>query len=306
MALAPRPLYDWQLRTRTLALGRETLVAGILNVTPDSFSDGGHFFTPAGATERAVEHALFMLDHGATLIDLGGESTRPGSARLSPDEEQARILPVLEAILRERPSTIVSIDTFHASTAQRAVEAGAEIVNDVSGHLWDPEMSSTCARLGCGAILMHARGTPAEWRSLLPLAKDEVVPLILSELEERVAAAETAGVLRERMVIDPGLGFGKRHDENYPVLAHLEALQHLDLPMMIGASRKSFLGHTLGRAPHLAAVYQGASAPVGARLNATTAANVAAILLGAHILRVHDVQPAAEAAAIADHILLNI
>jgi dihydropteroate synthase len=247
-----------------------------------------------------------MLDHGAGAIDLGGESTRPGSTQLSPDEEQARVLPVLEAILRERPAAILSIDTFHASTAERAVEAGAEIVNDVSGHLWDTAMSAACARLGCGAILMHTRGTPAEWRSLSPLAEDEVVPLVFSGLEERVAVVETAGVPREGIVIDPGLGFGKRHDENYPLLAHLEALQHLDLPVMIGASRKSFLGHTLGLAPHLTAIYEGHSAPAEARGNATTAANVASILMGAHILRVHDVQPATEAAAIADRILLSI
>jgi dihydropteroate synthase len=149
MAFVRRPHYEWQLRTRSLALGRRTFIMGILNVTPDSFSDGGRFFSPEEAPQRALEHAMAMLDQGADIIDLGGESTRPGSARLSPDEEQSRVLPALSAILQERPSTLLSIDTFHASTARYAVEAGAEIVNDVSGHHWDAQMSATCARLAC-------------------------------------------------------------------------------------------------------------------------------------------------------------
>lgn len=304
MAFAPRPLYDWKLRTRTLSLGRRTLVMGILNVTPDSFSDGGYFFSASEAPQRAVEQALSMLDQGADLIDLGGESTRPGSTRLTSDEEQSRVLPVLKAILRERPSTIVSIDTFHASTARCAVEAGAEIVNDVSGHQWDPEMSMTCARLACGTILMHTRGTPAEWKTLPPLEDEEILPLILTSLHAGVAAAEEAGVARERIVIDPGLGFGKRLDENYPILANLTSLHRLGLPLMIGASRKSFLGHTLKRAVRVA-VERDPSLAADVRVNATTSANVAAILMGVHLLRVHDVQPAVEAAAIADRILLS-
>lgn len=303
MAFVPRPLYDWQLRTRSLALGRRTLVMGILNVTPDSFSDGGHYFTPEEAPERALEHAINMLDQGAALIDLGGESTRPGSTRLSPDEEQSRVLPVLSAILRERSSTIVSIDTFHTSTARYAVEAGAEIVNDVSGHLWDTTMSATCAELACGTVLMHTRGTPSEWRTLPPLSPEEVVPLVLTGLAASISIAEASGTLRSRIVVDPGIGFGKRLDENYPLLANLSALHQLGLPMMLGISRKRFLAHTIAQNPYLAGVHAGVPPGVDARLHATTAANVAAILAGVHILRVHDVQPAVEAAAIADHIL---
>lgn len=303
MAFAPRPRYDWRLRTRSLALGQRTLVMGILNVTPDSFSDGGHFYNAASAPERAVAHALQMLDHGADLIDLGGESTRPGATPLSPGEEQERVLPVIAAILRERPQTLISVDTFHAATARLAIEAGAEIVNDVSGHLWDARMSATCAELGCGAVLMHARGTPKEWKTLPALAHDDIMPMIVSELGDRIRAATAAGIARERIVVDPGIGFGKRLDENYPILAHLAELHHLDLPILVGASRKGFLAHTLAQAPSLAAVHQGAMPPANARLSATTAANVAAILAGAHILRVHDVQAAAEAAAIADRIL---
>ena len=294
MAFASRPLYDWHLRTRMLALGHRTLVMGILNVTPDSFSDAGLFFTPKDAPIRALEHAITMLDQGADIIDLGGESTRPGSTRITPDEEQARVLPVLSAILRERPSTIVSIDTFHASTARYAVQAGAEIVNDVSGHLWDEAMSSTCAQLGCGAVLMHTRGTPSEWRSLPALESTEIAPMIVRELEARVLAVTAGGVARNRLVLDPGIGFGKRLDENYPIFAHLDQLHSLGLPLLVGASRKSFLAHTLRQTIR--------TAP-DTRLNSTTAANVAAILSGAHILRVHDVQPAVETAAIADRIL---
>jgi dihydropteroate synthase len=278
---------------------------GVLNVTPDSFSDGGHFYDAASAPERAVAHALDLLDHGADLLDLGGESTRPNATRLSPDEEQDRVLPVLEAILEERSHAIVSIDTFHASTARRAVESGAEIVNDVSGGLWDPDMLSTLASLHCGAILMHTRGTPSEWKTQPALAPDEVMPLILNGLEGRLAAATQAGISRDQIVLDPGLGFGKRMDENYPVLAHLSELQRFNQPILVGASRKSFLAHTVAQAPNLAAVHEGAPPPANARLNATTAANVAAILAGAHILRVHEAQPAAEAAAIADRILVE-
>ena len=301
--MAPRPVYDWHLRTRTLALGRRTLIMGILNVTPDSFSDGGHFYNAAEAPERALAHALEMLDHGADLLDLGGESTRPGAAPLTADEEQARVLPVLEAVLRERPRTILSIDTFHAATARRAIEAGAEIVNDVSGGLWDTAMFPTLAGLDCGAILMHTRGKPNEWKTQAPLSRDEVMPLILSDLEDRLAAARAAGLATNQIVLDPGLGFGKRFDENYPILAHLTDLQRLAHPILVGASRKSFLAHTIAQSPSLAAVHEGLPPPGNARLHPTTAANVAAILAGAHILRVHDVQPAAEAAAIADRIL---
>jgi dihydropteroate synthase len=303
MAFVARPIYEWRLRTRSLTLGRRTLVMGVLNVTPDSFSDGGHFYDAASAPERAVAHALELLDHGADLLDLGGESTRPGAAQLSADEEQARVLPVLEAVRRERPLAVVSIDTFHAATARHAVEAGAEIVNDVSGGLWDAAMLATLAEIGSGAILMHTRGTPAEWKALPALAADEVLPLVMGGLEERLKAAMAAGVSRERIAMDPGLGFGKRLDENYPVLARLGEFRRLGRPIVVGASRKGFLAQTVGQAPSLAAVHEGAPPPVNARLSATIAANVAAILAGAHIVRVHEAQPAAEASAIADRIL---
>jgi dihydropteroate synthase len=276
---------------------------GILNVTPDSFSDGGHFYSPQNAPERALAEAMRMLDEGAQVLDLGGESTRPNATPLPPEEEQARILPVIESILKQRPDAVLSVDTFHASTAQLAVEAGAEIVNDVSGHLWDEGMSTTCAALGCGVVLMHTRGCPQEWRNLPPLAPEQVLPLVLAELADRLEAALAAGIARDKIVLDPGLGFGKRRDENYPLLARLDRLQRFNLPILVGASRKGFLGHTLAESSSVAAALHQTVPHTDARLNATIAANVAAVLAGAHILRVHDVRPAAEAAAVADRIL---
>ena len=276
---------------------------GILNVTPDSFSDGGHFYSPETAPVRAVGHALQMLDEGADLLDIGGESTRPNATPLTPEEEQTRILPVIEAILKQSPAAILSVDTYHASTAQRAIEAGAEIVNDVSGHLWDPAMSQTCAQLGCGAILMHTRGRPQDWPHQSSLAGDEVLPLVLIGLRDRLEAATAAGIPRNKLVLDPGFGFGKRLDENYPILTHLDELHKFNLPILAGVSRKSFLAHTLAQSPALALSLNATPPPPEARIHATTAANTAAILAGAHILRVHDVRPAGEAAAIADRIL---
>jgi len=296
MPLLPRPQFDWHLRTRSLGLGRWTIIMGILNVTPDSFSDGGHFYSAASSTERALAHALRMLDEGAQIIDVGGESTRPGAVPLTPEEEQARILPVIEAVRANRPEAILSVDSFHAATAKRAVEAGAEIVNDVSGFLWDDAMAATCAALDCGVVMMHTRGRPQEWRELAPLAPQAVVPMVANDLGQRLDAATSAGIVRNRIVLDPGVGFGKRGDENYPLLAHFDQLHQLGQPLMLGASRKGFLAETIA---HL----HDAPPAIDARLNATTAANVAAVLAGVHILRVHDVLAAAEAGAVADRIL---
>jgi dihydropteroate synthase len=303
MPFTPRRHHDWHLRTRTLPLGKRTILMGILNVTPDSFSDGGYFYSPQHAPERALTQALKLLEEGADILDLGGESTRPNATPLTPDEEQSRILPVVESILKQKPNTILSIDTFHAATARRAIEAGAEIINDVSGHLWDPDMSKTCAQSGCGAILMHTRGRPQDWPNLPPLAPEAVLPLILKELAERLEAATKAGIPRNKIVLDPGFGFGKRLDENYPLLAHFDQLKQFDLPILAGVSRKGFLAHTLAQSPSLSILLEGATPSMDDRLHATTAANVAAILAGAHILRTHDVRPAAETAAIADQIL---
>jgi dihydropteroate synthase len=300
MSLVRRPHFDWRTRTRTLSLGQQTLVMGILNITPDSFSDGGHFYSPEHAPERALTQAFQMLDEGAHILDIGGESTRPNAIPLTADEEQARVLPVIEAILVQKPETILSIDTHHASTAVCAVEAGVEIVNDVSGHLWDAAMTRNCAQLGCGTVLMHTRGRPQDWATQTPLSSDDILPLILAGLSERIEAATAAGIARNRIVLDPGFGFGKRLDENYPLLAHFDQLQQLNLPILAGVSRKGFLAQAL------APLYEETLPPPEGRLHATTAANVAAILNGAHIVRTHDVLPAVEAAAIADRILAAI
>lgn len=266
---------------------------GVLNITPDSFSDGGYFFDP----RQAVDHALRMLDQGADMIDIGGESTRPSATPLPPVEEQGRVVPVLSAILIARPNAILSVDTYHASTARRAIEVGAEIVNDVSGHLWDEEMTGTCRRFGCGNILMHTHGRPAEWPDQAPMEDAEVLPLVERGLAVCAERALSLGVARDTIVLDPGFGFGKLGDSNYPLLAHFESLQALGFPLLAGISRKRFLAHTIAR------MHDGKAPAANLRLNATTAANTAAALAGAHILRVHDVLQAMEAGAVADAIL---
>jgi dihydropteroate synthase len=278
---------------------------GILNLTPDSFSDGGHFLSP----QSALDHALRLLDDGAHLLDLGGESTRPNATPISPEEEQSRVLPVLEAILGHRPDTILSIDTYRAATARRALEAGAEIVNDVSGLTWDTTgetgdsaMARTCAELPCGAVLMHTRGRPQNWATLPPLPPDGVLPLVRSGLEHALTLAHAAGIAPDRIVLDPGIGFGKLGAENYTLLARLAELHSLGHPILVGLSRKGFLSQTLAQT--LAPLYPAdAPLPMTARDAATHAANVACILAGAHILRVHDVRTARTTAAIADAIL---
>jgi dihydropteroate synthase len=292
MIVAPRPRFGWNLRTRSLTLGERTLVAGVVNVTPDSFSDGGKFLS-AGS---AIEHALRLLEEGADILDIGGESTRPGKhGPVAAQEEIDRVLPVLEAVLAARSDAVISIDTYKAEIARAAAAAGVEIVNDVSGFLWDERMAVTCAELRCGAILMHTRGRSAEWRTLSPLAQNEVVPLVIRGLRERVNAALAAGVQPERVMLDPGFGFGKSLDENYPLLAHFDALHGLGYPLLAGPSRKAFLGRTL------AEIY-GHDAPSHQRSSATLAAVTAAVLAGAHIIRVHEVKAAKEALAIADAI----
>ena len=295
MAFVRRPAAAWQLRSRSLALGARTLVMGVLNVTPDSFSDGGLYLSADAAGARA----LALLDEGADLVDIGGESTRPGLAVLtvSAHEEQDRILPVIEAVLRERSQAVLSVDTYKAETARAAVAAGAEIVNDISGFAWDPAMASTCAEFGCGVVVMHTRGLPPEWPTLPRLAASEVVPLVRSGLAQSLDLAAQAGLSRSRIVLDPGYGFGKIFGENHPLLAHQDELLALGQPLLAGVSRKSFLGRILG------AALGAADVPASARGNATLAATTAAILAGASIVRVHEVRPALEAAAIADAVL---
>ena len=309
-----RSVYQWRLGSRTLELGKRTLVMGVVNVTPDSFSDGGLYIDAA----RAVAFAERLLDEGATIIDVGGESTRPGAsvaaltevrggdlsapAEVSPpasavseDEERRRVLPVIRDLKKRRPEAVISVDTYKSSVAKAAVAEGAEIVNDISGFRWDPKMANTLAELKAGAVLMHTRGRPDEWRNLPPIG--DPVLLIKRELRQWAEAATLAGIKRDRLVLDPGFGFGKSFDENYPLLAHFADLQQLGFPLLAGVSRKSFLGRTLARG--------GKDAPAEERLYGTLAAEVALILKGAHILRTHDVRAAAEAARVADAILAS-
>jgi dihydropteroate synthase len=293
----------WQLHTRTLELGARTLVMGIVNVTPDSFSDGGLYFDP----EAAVARAMQLLDEGADLIDLGAESTRPGSRAggelpaVSAEEEQARLLPVLEGILAARPEAIISVDTYKAATARAALAAGAQIVNDVSGLLWDSAMASVCVEARCGVVLMHTRGRPDQWRAQPELPPDALLRTVREGLQASLDVASKAGITPESIMLDPGYGFGKRFDENFSLLARQQELLQLGRPLLAGLSRKSFLGHTL--APLYGGPESNQAAPVEAREAASLAALVAAILHGASIVRVHAVRPAVEAARIADAVL---
>ncbi len=263
----------WQLRTRTISLGERPLLMGILNVTPDSFSDGGAYLNPSAA----VAQALQLLDEGADLLDLGGESTRPNATPVTAEEEQARILPVLRAILQARPGTIVSVDTYHAATAAVAIQHGAEIINDVSGLLWDAEMAPLLAREKPGTILMHTRGKPQEWATLPPLAPEAVMPHVLSGLRHTLGLARAAGIPEETIVLDPGFGFGKLGSENEILLDRFAELQQLGRPLLAGLSRKRFLtANRPNSSPEM-------------RLEATFEANQRAIRAGAHLLRVHEV-----------------
>ena len=305
-----RPRFQWNLGRRSLVLDERTLVMGVLNVTPDSFSDGGRYFDPPAAIARG----LALLDEGADILDIGGESTRPGTPIDSPiasasagavsaQQELDRVLPVLEGIRRERPSAVLSIDTYKSMVARAALEAGAEIVNDVSGLSWDPAMAATLAAHPCGVVLMHTRGIPAEWAALPALP--DPVPLVLSELRSRADAALGAGIARSSIILDPGFGFGKRGDENYALLARLAEFHSLGLPLLAGVSRKSFLARSRdARMAELAA--SGASTrhrDASDRESITLAATVAAALAGAHIVRVHAVATAIEALAVADAVL---
>lgn len=266
------------------------LVMGVVNVTPDSFSDGGQFLEE----DKAAAHALKLLEEGADILDIGGESTRPGKKEpVSDQQEQARILPVLEAVLKAAPHSVISVDTYRASTARACVAAGVEIVNDVSGLRWDGEMAPMLAKSRCGVVLMHMRGRPEEWHSLPPLP--DPLPLVKRELGEIAEQAVAGGIARECIVLDPGFGFGKSFDENFPLLAQFEKLHELGYPLLSGTSRKSFIGRALAR--------DGADAPPDARLAGSLAAAVISVMKGAHIVRVHDVKETVDAVRVADAVL---
>ena len=272
---------------------------GVLNVTPDSFSDGGKFLD----RDLAVEHAMELLQDGADMIDIGGESTRPGAktsdstgenpikpGAVSEKEELERVIPVIKLLKQMEANALISIDTYKANVARAAVEAGAEIVNDISALRWDPAMRKTVAELKCGTVLMHMRGKPEEWRTLPP--PPDIVTQVKRELREWADAGMMAGIKRERMVLDPGFGFGKNFEENYPMLKRFEEFHEMRYPLLIGVSRKSFLGRALAR--------NGKDATLNERLLGTVAAETTAVLKGAHIIRTHDVRACMDAMRIAD------
>lgn len=279
----PRRPVEWPLAGgQVLALGHQTRVMAILNITPDSFSDGGRLMTP----DQVEERGRALVDEGADLLDIGGESTRPGSEPVSEAEELARVLPVIRAL---RPLGLpISIDTRNAGVARAAVEAGAVIINDVSGLRHDPAMARTAAELGVGLILMHSRATPRDMQA--DPRYDDLIGEVTRELRAACRVAEAAGVAPERIVVDPGLGFAKTADHNLRLMQSLpELAADTGKPLLLGASRKSFIGRVL-------------NLPVDDRLEGSVAVAVAAALAGAHIVRVHDVRATARAVRMADAI----
>ncbi len=265
---------------REIRLGERTLIMGILNVTPDSFSDGGKYADP----DRAFARALELEEQGADVIDIGAESTRPGSARIGAAEELRRLIPVLKR-LRGRLGVPISVDTYKAEVAERALEHGAEIINDPTGLTFEPQLARVVSNHDAGLILNHMRGRPETWAKLPPVP--DVMGAIVRDLEATVSRARRTGIDRAKIVVDPGIGFGKRKEQNAEILARLPELARLELPLMVGPSRKSFLAHPTETETAFA----------------TAAAVAAAVLAGAHIVRVHDVREMRAAADVADEIL---
>ncbi len=276
----PRKRFEWKLRDRTLSLGERTLLIGVLNVTPDSFSDGGKYLDPDRAFARAIE----LEEEGADIIDIGAESTRPGAARVSEAEELRRLVPVLKR-LRGKLTVPLSVDTYKAAVAEKATELDVSILNDPSGLTFDPEMARAAAHANAGLVLNHMRGAPETWAKLPPLK--DAMRVIAAELDASVHRALRAGLDRKHLVADPGLGFGKRKEQNAEILAHLESLTRLEVPILVGASRK----HFLTRESTLETEF------------ATAAAITAAVLHGAHMVRVHDVKAMKAVAEVADEIV---
>ena len=281
---------SWHIRNRVLPIGPRTLIMGILNFTPDSFSDGGQFFT----IDKALAHAEQMISEGADIIDVGGESTRPGGEPVSAEEEIERVIPIIEALV-SRTDTPISVDTTKSEVARAALDAGAAIVNDISALRFDFYVADAVARSGAGLVLMHSRGTPATMHRLPPVA--DIMQEVIHSLRASINMAERRGVKRESIVIDPGIGFGKSQEQNLELIAKLDQLiaAFPDYPLLIGTSRKSFIGRIL-------ADETGTPGPAEDRLHGTMATVTAAILRGAHLVRVHDVKAAAETIRVTESI----
>jgi dihydropteroate synthase len=275
----------WRIARGALPWGGRTLVMGVLNVTPDSFSDGGRFFDAGRALARAEE----MAAEGADIIDVGGESTRPGGAPVAVDEELRRVVPVVESVAA-RLAVPVSVDTTRSLVARAALEAGAAIVNDISGLRFEPELADEVARAGAGLVLMHSRGEQSTLHALAPV--EDLWRELKTSLDESIAEAALRGVEHESIALDPGVGFGKSQEQNLRLVARLDRFAALfsEFPVLVGTSRKSFIGRLLG------------GAPAAQRLHGTMATVTASILGGAHVVRVHDVRAAVETARVADAI----
>jgi dihydropteroate synthase len=272
--------WTWRVRGRELRPGRRTLVMGVVNVTPDSFSDGGRYLDPG----RAVAHGLEMISAGADLLDIGGESTRPGARRVGALEEQERILPVIRGLSRQADVTL-SVDTSRAEVARAALDVGARVINDISALKFDPAMAPLAAGNGAGLILMHMQGSP-ESMQRAPSYRD-VVGEVAGFLREAMGRAVRDGVAPAQIVVDPGIGFGKRLEHNLALLRHAGSLRALGRPVLVGASRKSLLGEITGR-------------PVAERLASSAAAAAAAVAAGASLVRVHDVAETVDTVRVLD------
>src|SRR5215469_6152939 len=277
-----RKLFFWKLRTREIKLGERTALMGVLNVTPDSFSDGGKYSEP----DRAYARALELEEQGADIIDIGAESTKPGSARIPAAEEMRRLIPVLKR-LKDRLAVPVSVDTYKAEVAERALELGVEIINDPSGLTFEPQLARVVSNHNAGLVLNHMRGRPETWAKLGPMP--DPIATIGRDLEAAISRVRGVGIDRGRVVIDPGLGFGKRKEQNAVIMARLGELAALDMPVLAGPSRKHFLAHQDPQETKFA----------------TAAAVTACILGGAHLVRVHDIREMRAAADLADELLRN-
>ena len=272
-----RKRYLWKLKSREIQLGDRTLIMGVLNITPDSFSDGGHFAEP----DKAYARALQIEEEGADILDIGAESTRPGSARIAEAEELRRLVPVLKR-LRDKLTIPICVDTYKANVAERAIELGVEIINDASGLTFDPLMAKVASTHNAGIILNHLRGTPETWAKLPPMP--DPMGITLHDLQAAVHRARQGGIEMARMIVDPGLGFGKRKEENARLISDLGALNQIDLPILTGPSRKSFLAQSTSEG----------------LLMATAAATALCIINGTHLVRVHDIKEMLAVAQTAD------
>ena len=281
----PTARYNWQCRQQTIVLGPRTLVMGIVNVTPDSFSDGGQFFDP----ERAISHALKMLHDGADILDFGAESTRPGAQPVSPEEQLRRLAPVIQQI-RTQTQALISIDTCSSIVAREMLKLGVDIINDISALRVDEALGEVVARYRAGLVLMHMLGMPATMQ-VNPVYTD-VVKEVKEFLHERMDYAQRCGVPAECIVLDPGIGFGKSVEHNLRLIAHAGELGELGRPVLSGVSRKSFIGRILGLEAH-------------ERLEGTLAAVAASVLNGARIVRVHDVKETRRAIDVLDAIRMQ-